>query len=292
MKLWKYIFSTLLLVLAVIVLAISQLPDSNLHIISCDVGQGDAILITYKEIQILTDGGPDNSVLECLGRHMPFYDREIEVVISTHPDSDHITGLVSVLQGYKVGKILINPIDSGTEVYKALVLEVGGRGVQVVNPTTGMQLGIGLIHLDILNPTDELFSKVSPDDEESDLARYKRIKDTNLYSIVYRLSLKDFSGLFTGDMPPEISDSLAKDWSNGHLNYIKVSHHGSINGITENLIKVTTPDIASISVGKNRWGFPRPEILDILNRNNVQVLRTDQMGDVEVVTNGEKMWVR
>ena len=69
---YRYIVQLLILVAIGVVIAISQLPDGNLHIIACDVGQGDAILVTYKNIQILTDGGPDSSVLNCLGRHIPF----------------------------------------------------------------------------------------------------------------------------------------------------------------------------------------------------------------------------
>jgi beta-lactamase superfamily II metal-dependent hydrolase len=72
MKHWKYIFSVMILVLAAVTIAIFQIPDRNLHIIACNVGQGDAILITYGSTQILTDGGPYNSVLNCLGRYMPF----------------------------------------------------------------------------------------------------------------------------------------------------------------------------------------------------------------------------
>jgi len=94
-----------------VVIAIFQLPDGNLHIIACNVGQGDAILITYQNIQILTDGGPDTRVLSYLGKYMPFWDRNIELVISTHPDADHSTGLTDVIKNYNIDKILINPID-------------------------------------------------------------------------------------------------------------------------------------------------------------------------------------
>lgn len=272
MKLWKYVFGFLTLTLLAVVIAIAQFPDSNLHIVACDVGQGDAILITYKETQILTDGGPDSRVLECLGRHMPFYDREIELVILTHPDSDHATGLVSVLQGYEVDKILLNPTDPGTQVYKALVFEVGGRGVGVIEPTLGMQLRLGLIYLDILSEYDD------------------KTPDTNTNSIVYKLRFNRFSSLFFGDIPSEVSDYLSGKI--GKVNYIKIPHHGSINGLTENLLKSTMPEIAVISVGKNPWGFPKPEILEMLGKYNAQVLRTDQLGDVEVVTDGSAYWVK
>ena len=281
-----------------IVIALIQEPDPNLHIIACNVGQGDAILTTYGTTQILTDGGPDKRVLECLGRHMPFWDREIELVISTHPDADHSTGLVSVLQNYKVGKILINPIDPGTQVYKALVSEVGGGGVPVINPTAGMELRLGLISLDILNPTDVLLNRLTVKENGSQLTKYDISKETNLYSIVYVLSLTQqsndgagFSALLLGDIPPEISDELADNWSMGGVEYIKIPHHGSVNGLTENLLRVLMPKIAVISVGKNPWGLPKTEILDMLAKYNLKVLRTDLAGDIIVSTDGNKYWL-
>lgn len=291
MKVWKYTFFILGLVLAAIAIAIVQFPDANLHIIACDVGQGDAILVTYGSTQILTDGGPDNSVLDCLGRYMPFWDREIELVISSHPDSDHSTGLVSVLQDYKVDKLLINPIDSGTQVYQALKNAVGGGGVDVANPVSGTKLRLGLIYLDIVSPSQELFSQLTPKNTNDALSRYEAGKDTNLYSIAYILSFKNFSGLFTGDIPPKISDQLAVNPKIGSVNYIKIPHHGSVNGLTQSLLEKTNPDVAVISLGKNPWGFPKNEILEMLSKHNVEVLRTDQVGDIIFSTDGDKYWI-
>lgn len=291
MKAWKYTLFFLILILAAITIAIFQFPDNNLHIIACDVGQGDAILVIQGSRQILTDGGPDNKVLDCLGRHMPFWDREIELVISTHPDADHSTGLVGVMKNYKVDKLLINPIDSGTQIYQALVSEVGGGGVDVINPTAGMKLGIGLIYLDILSPTQQMFEKLSVINWDDMLSKYLLKDETNFYSISYLLSFKNFKGLFPGDIPPEISDMLAGNWTLGSVKYIKIPHHGSTNGITENLLKKVMPNIAVISVGDNQWGLPKPEILALLAKYNARVFRTDQMGDVEVITDGEKYWV-
>lgn len=291
MKIWKYTLNLLILILLLVLMAITQLPDENLHIITCDVGQGDAILVTYKNIQILTDGGPDSSVLSCLSRHIPFWDRDIELVISTHPDSDHSTGLIDVIERYKVSSILISSVDPGTDIYRLLENEVGSQGVGVVHPTGGMRLGVGLIYLDIVSPTEEMFSKLIVKNEGSKLSKYAIGKETNLYSIVYKLSFKKFSGLFLGDTPKEASDSLAESGKMEKVNYIKIPHHGSANGMTLNLLKAVMPKIAVISVGaKNMWGFPAPSVLQMLEENNVQVLRTDQMGDVEVVTDGEKIW--
>jgi competence protein ComEC len=292
MKLWKYIFGLLFLALSLIVIALLQVPDGNLHIIACNVGQGDAILITYGKTQILTDGGPDKSVLNCLGKHVPFWDRNIELVISTHPDADHSTGLIDVIKNYKVDQILINPLDPGTPVYEVLKKEVGGRGIPVINPVEGMKLGVGLIYLDIFNPSEELNGRLIVKNADDKMGKYQISGVTNLYSIVYKLSFKNFSGLFPGDIPPEASNRLAVGQPIGPINYIKIPHHGSVNGLTENLLKVLMPKVAVISVGKNTWGFPRPEILDMLGKKGVRILRTDEMGNIEIVTDGVKYWTK
>jgi len=288
---YRYIIQLLILVAVGVTLAISQLPDGNLHIIACDVGQGDAILVTYKNIQILTDGGPGSAVLNCLGRHVPFWDRNIELMISSHPDSDHSTGLVDVVKRYDVDKILINPIDPGTDIYRLLESVVGGRGVGVVNPKEGMVLGLDLIHLDIVLPSVKPLNGLTVKDSGDKLAKYSIGKDTNSYSVVYKLSFKKFSGLFPGDIPKEMSDSLSNFPEVQRVNYIKIPHHGSVNGLTINLLKAVDPRVAVISVGaKNQWGFPSPEILKMLTDNNVTILRTDKMGDVEVITDGDEIW--
>ena len=273
-RFYRYIFLVLVLSAAVVWIAASELPDPNLHIIACDVGQGDAILTTYKNIQILTDGGPGRKVLDCLNRYVPFWDREIELVVSTHPDADHASGLVDVIERYDVGTILINSVDPGTQVYKALKNAVGSRGVRVVNPDEGMKLRIGLIYLDVLRPSAEFESE-----------------ETNDYSIVYRLEYGDFEAILPGDIDSEISEQLPISYLVSSVEYIKIPHHGSRNGITENLLKALMPKIAVISVGKNSYGHPHKEILDLLSKYEVKTFRTDEMGDIEVVTDGKEFWV-
>jgi competence protein ComEC len=106
-----------------------QWPDKKLHLVFCNVGQGNATLITYKTTQILVDAGPDNSVLSCLGGNMPFWDRTIEVVLLTHNQKDHSFGLKEVSRRYQIGRIVneqFNVIDSGKlEIRQVLGAAVG-----------------------------------------------------------------------------------------------------------------------------------------------------------------------
>ncbi|QQG41601.1 MAG: hypothetical protein HYV90_05615 [Candidatus Woesebacteria bacterium] len=275
MQIWKYLYITLILILSVIVMAIFQLPDGYLHIVACDVGQGDAILVIYKNIQILTDGGPNNRVLECLSKHVPFWDREIELAISTHPQKDHYFGLIEVFKRYKVDNFLYNNVESGSVDYQVLKKEVGGSGTKVIRPHTGQVLRVGMIYLDILNP-DSGFSD----------------PNANNIGVVDLLKFGKFKAIFTADVENKISDGLSALGEVEGVNYLKVNHHGSKNGLSEMLVKALYPQVAVISVGKNNiYGHPHKEILDLLGKYNIRVLRTDMGGDVIVSTDGEKYWI-
>lgn len=288
MKLWKYIFIVLLLILSLVVIADFQIPDGNFHIIACNVGQGDATLLIYKNIQVLVDGGPDQKVLDCLGKYLPFYDRDLELVISTHPDADHFMGLIEVFRRYKVDNYLVNNITISKPEYQVLEKEVGRQGVSVIYPHQGREIKVDLIQLDTLAPLGQSTNY------NLQFTNTKTITDTetNEYSIVSLARFKNFSALLTGDIPTDVSDNLAVNWRFGLVNYIKISHHGSKNGLTQNLLEKTMPGLATISVGKNNYGHPSQEILQMLNKQMINVLRTDKVGDIEVITDGMSWWLR
>jgi competence protein ComEC len=289
----NHIFYLYALVLVGIVIAFFQLPDNKLHIIACDVGQGDAVLIVYRDIQILTDGGPNNKVTGCLSRYIPFWDRTLELVILTHSDADHATGLIDVMERYNVDVLLTNSIDPGTPTYEVLKKTVGSRGIKVVNPTMGTSMRLGMIYLDILAPEgDRLAVLGAKTDSRMDSVITE--KGANEYSIVYELSFGIFKGLFMGDISQKESDTLSTKYgpeNTQSVNYIKIPHHGSRNGLTENLLKVIEPKIAVISAGKkNSYGHPHREILEMLKKYSVRVFRTDLDGDVEIITDGKRTW--
>ena len=306
---WKYIFGVLLLITALIWIAVVSSPDSNLHLVACDVGQGDAILAIYGNIQILTDGGPDNKVLDCLSTYMPFYDREIELVVLTHPQADHYAGLIEVFRRYKVDTFLANSVDASTQGYEVLKKEVGGSGAKIINPTSGMVIRVGLIQLDIIHPADELLTDklitVESSNEKGVLGVFTTKRDLNDFSIVAILSLRDFDALLTGDIGPPLVNEIAEELAlrpKAEWEYLKVPHHGSKNGLTSELLDAVSPQIAVISVGKNnRYGHPHEETLKLLSDppagGDIKILRTDlpsqadEEGDIKIVTNGKKWWV-
>ena len=298
-NIWKYIIGLLTLAATTIWLAVLAYPGQQLSLIACDVGQGDSILAVYGETQILVDGGPNDKVLECLNNHLPFWDREIELIILTHPQKDHYGGLIDVFRHYKVDKFLATPIDSGSQGYQVLINAVGGSGAEVINPTIGMVIRLDLIQLDILHPSEQyIASKVEGDGANNQsngvLGAFDIKGDLNDYSVVAILRLGEFEALLTGDVGPEVSDMIAETLvvsGRRTIEYIKTPHHGSKNGLTKKLLEASMPEIAVISVGKNPWGHPHSEVLDMLASYELRVYRTDKDGEVVVVTDGKKWWV-
>lgn len=270
----KNIIYLLILILFSVWLSVFSI-DNNLHVIACDVGQGDAILIQRNKTQILIDSGSNNRVLDCLGKYMPFFDKDIELVISTHVDKDHSGGFPDVFGSYKINNFLTNRLDNpkfSNQNIELLRKVVGGSGTKVIYPSKGTTIRVGMIYLDILNPEGE--------DQISNI-KNQNLK-TNDTSIVILLRYDQFKGLFLGDLELNVSEDLFADLQVRPLDYIKISHHGSRNGTSKKLLELLMPKIAVISVGKNSYGHPNKEVLEILKSMGIKILRTDNMGDINI----------
>jgi len=288
---WKYSYAFLALFAMVVWLAVYYYPKDKLKLIACDVGQGDAILAIYGKTQFLIDGGPNDKVLDCLSSHMPFWDRNIEVVILTHPDKDHFSGLIEIFKRYEVDYFIANSLEPGSQGYQVLKKVVGGSDAVVIPPKEGMVIGNSMMHLEIVFPTqtfqkENLTFNTNVNDSKV-LGTSTTSKSANNFSIVTILESGDFKALLTGDIVPGITDEIIDTGRIGKVDYIKVPHHGSKNGLTEDLLKKANPEIAVISVGKNQWGHPHKEILNLLAEYNVKILRTDELGDIVVTDESE-----
>lgn len=246
-----------------------------------DVGQGDSIFIQAKNgNQVLIDGGPGNAVLSELQNIMPFYDRFIDMVVLTHPDADHLGGLVEVMKRYRVGLVL----ETGVEHSSALFAE-WQNVLRESNATVRYARAGQTVVID-----DDIAMQIL-----SPLKNYKgtALEKTNNTSIVSRLDYGSASFLFMGDAEepvehillliiPEVLDT----------DILKVGHHGSKTSTSEKFLRAVSPDAAVISVGKgNRYGHPYTEVLDRLEEEGARVLRTDVDGRVELRSDGKTVWV-
>lgn len=289
---WKYTFLLLATTLLLSFLALFSFADDRLHLIFCDVGQGDAILVYQRSTQVLVDGGPDSAVLSCLSDHMPFWDRTIELVVLTHPDADHYGGLVDVVRRYHIVSFAGTVAGKNDYGFKTLMEEVKGRPIDTIILQAGKTIKIGKFSFAAIWPTKEYLARLA----EFPLTENKVLGATeedsvNEFSIVLHLQYGGFDALLTGDIQPPVTDLVSERV--GEVEVLKVPHHGSKNGLTEALLQASGPKLAVISAGKNnRYGHPHKEILEALERWKVRYLRTDLDGEVEIVTDGKGWFVK
>ena len=280
----KQVISLLVIVaIALLVLGINifrTLPDGKLHLIFCDVGQGDGILLkTPKGDKVLIDGGPDDSVLSCLGKFMPFYDRNLELMVLTHPQADHMTGLVSVFERYNVEKVLrttaVNKTAGFEEFRKAEISEKSQEFKALSDSKINLDTNLTAT---ILWPSPGNLASVA---------------DLNDTAIVLRVDFGQFCALLTADAGNFVWAQLSAAGKLSRCYLLKVAHHGSKNATNEQFLESVSPKIAVISVGiNNLYGHPHKQVIEELQRHRIQVLRTDQKGTIEIVSDGKKVEVR
>ncbi len=285
-KKFTYFSLAALVIVALLVwLAVFQAAEQkdNLKLVFCDVGQGDAILIQIpQDYDILIDGGPDNSVLSCLGENMPFYDRKIESIILTHPDADHSTGLVEVLKRYEIGEVWLTGVDHDIAGYTEFLSLIEENDItRRVAKAGEIVFQDERVKLKILYPKESL--------------KDKKVSNLNNTSVVARFDYLRFSAIFTGDLEEDRQRDLINQPSiEISADIFKVSHHGSANGLLTEFLSQVNPEVAVISVGaKNRYGHPSPIILDKLNAMpGLKIFRTDRQGDIKIFSDGKNYQIR
>lgn len=270
-----YIIIFTILSLSIFLSFLFSWPDKNLHYIQCDVGQGDAILITQEFKQILIDSGDNDRVVTCLTKHLPFWDKNIELVISSHSDKDHSGGFDEVVTRYKIDQFYYNgKNDSGRE-WQNLISLLKSQGIR-----------LDIADMQILQMGDIIIKFLWPQRESSGLLQ------DNQSSVVNKIEFGHFSALLTGDIDYQIENDLIRGDLSLASTVLKVSHHGSKYSSSLEFIEKVNPQLAVIGVGKNSYGHPNHEVLQLLQDKSIQILRTDQIGDVEIVSDGQNWWLK
>jgi competence protein ComEC len=262
-------FAILSLVLWFLVFVRSE--RAPLEVTMLDVGQGDAFFIESPGgTQILIDGGRGTEVLRELSKVMPFWDRSLDIVIATHPDADHIGGLVGVLERFDVEHILETSVENDTATFRAYRERVTSEGATHIPPAQGTRIIVdGSAVLTIIS------------------REMSTASETNEASIIVRLDYGETSFLFTGDAVKRNERELLRFHRMLDTDVLKVGHHGSNTSTSAEFLSAVSPDIALISVGAdNRYGHPHKEVLDRLIASGADIVRTDTEGTVRLVSDG------
>lgn len=256
--------------------------DGRLHVVFCDVGQGDAIFVrTPNHKYILIDGGPDKSVLNCLAGHMGFWEHSLDMVMLTHPHLDHFMGLYYMLERYAVSSFNTERLVNRTGIFGEFQKKVEDKKIPERRVLAGDKYRIGDVTIEVEAPTRELLARASPDGYIGETGE--------LASLIMKISYKDFDLLLTGDAQSLALEQVVTD-NHSSIDVLQVPHHGSDTGLSSVVLEKTDPRLAVISVGRgNRYGHPNKEVIEMLREAGVKALRTDQAGDIEIVSDG-KMW--
>lgn len=280
----KKILLMLCLVGCLVWLAVYFFPDNKLHLVFCDVGQGDATLITKGFSQILIDGGPNDKVLSCLSKNMPFFDNKIEMVALTHPEADHLTGLISVLDKYEVTTFLMGPEGNQSAVFLALEKRLAAlmqdKKIIVKNVYTNDKISLGQIKMVVVWPEKTWVSEKLGSNGGNILGVQSTKLKLNQFSLVFLLTYDQKTVLLMGDADQSVQNRIVDVYSLMPLDILKFPHHGSKTGMSEEFLKKIKPKIGVISVGKNSYGHPTAEALDLLKKEEVVIRRTDLEGDI------------
>ncbi|MBC8465129.1 MAG: MBL fold metallo-hydrolase [Parcubacteria group bacterium] len=268
------------LLLAVIFLGwmiVAQKSDT-LRVAFLNVGQGDAIFIEHRGVQILVDGGRGGNVLSTLGDVMPFWDRSIDMLIATHPDADHIGGFPEVLDRFDVEYVIESGNVSDTGVYEAFANAIVKEGCEHTIARAGY-----IIQLSNSAYIEFLF----PDRMLEEVAKW----EANTSSLIARVVHGENTFLLTGDAPASVETYLAGLYGDrADSDVLKAGHHGSDTSSATVFLAATTPETVVVSAGcDNRYGHPDKEVIDRIEALGAELLGTCEEGAIVFESDGESI---
>ena len=316
-------------------LAVLSFPDNKVKIVYCNAGQGDETLIQRGFTQILIDGSRPGRALDCLLKHISFFDRQIEMMIVSHPQLDHFGGLTDVVKRYKVMSFVYNGLRGDSREWEEFSKAVLAEKAKIEVVAAGDEIRVGEMKLKVLwpmsswgpvaslRPARRLPSQAQSrrsagtpfapplDDDQSavsdNVLGVSSPDELNSGAVVMDFSYGEFDALFTGDIGEEQereivkrltgqqvekAENLSNLFNLSSVDILKVAHHGSKYSSSLDFLKAVRPALAVIEVGKNSYGHPTAETLARLKEIGAKVMRTDQDGEVVVITNGKEWKVK
>jgi competence protein ComEC len=217
-------------------------------------------------------------LLEKLAEEMPFWDRTIDLIILTHPEKDHMTGLIEVLKSYEVENVLWTGVVRNTADYREWLKLTGEEGTNLHIAKSGLKIGFG-------RPYEFLYVLHPFESQEG-----MKMEDSNNTSIVARLVYKDASFIFTGDAYQSAEKQIISLGAEVDSDVLKAGHHGSKTSTSREFVEAVSPEFAVISCGRdNSYGHPSSDALEALE--GIDVLRTDLQGDVRFASDGKEVWL-
>lgn len=267
---WKQVYNTL---------GITEVSSSSdnypLSVHFIDVGKADSIFIKCDEKNILIDAGEKttyNVVKEYLKRNNV---KSLDLVVATHPHSDHIGGLPDIINSYKIKRFLMPKIKDElvptARCYEKLLLALREKKIYAENPIPGDSFDIGDLNFKVLAPKED--------------NNYENIND---FSVVLKMTYKDHSFLFTGDAQSTSENDMRNTGLDLSADVLKVGHHGSKTSTTAAFLNKVNPKYAVICVADDKYKLPKKVILDRIKNKNIEIFRTDLDGSIVFASDGHE----
>ena len=252
----------------------------ELSVVFLDVGQGESILIHAPNGQVmLIDGGRaiDLAQRVILPQIRAWGANQVDVLVVTHPDADHISGLVGVLESFPVALVALTGDQHGTQIYERLLTNIRDKNIDALKVRTGTPIPFDpAVKLEVLGPDD---AGVNQD-------------NTNDGSIVIKLTYGATSFLLTGDAEFAENLLILRNGTDVRSTVLKLGHHGSSTSTDENWLRAVQPQLGIISAGAdNPYGHPHREVISALDKLGIPYIRTDEHGTITVTSDGSQLRV-
>lgn len=250
---------------------LSNVEADNLEVHFIDVGQADSILVTIDGQAMLIDAGKNIDEDYVVDYIKSVGINSLNYLVGTHPHEDHIGGLDAVINSFDVEKVFMPKQKSNTKTFEDVLLSIKNKGLKIISPKVGATYDLGRAKWTIVAPTQQEY------------------ENTNNSSIVIKLEFGNNSFLFTGDAEVG-SEKEMIEVGDLKVDVLKVGHHGSRTSTSIDFLEQVNPKYAVISVGAdNKYGHPHENILKRLIKQNINVLRTDQLGTIIFMSDGNNL---
>ena len=247
--------------------------DAAFSLTVLDVGQGLSVLVKAGNDCLLYDGGGRGASSYVVSYLQQNDVTELDWLVASHYDEDHISGLVGVLNTISVDQALMPDYSTDTQIYQSLQNSLEEKSVPVTHPTQGESFTLGDAEIQVVGPFDYTY--------DSD----------NSNSICLKICYGNFSCLLTGDAEQDAEHDMIASEQDLTCDVYVVGHHGSSSSTSEELLNAASPEYAVLSVGAdNRYGHPAEQTMKALQNHGVELYRTDRQVEITVYANKEHFW--
>jgi len=251
--------------------------NGKLSVYFLDVGQGDSSLIIFGNKTILIDAGEMDMGDRVVNDLKSLGVTRIDLLVATHPHSDHIGGMLKVLDNFTVGQVLDSGMPHTSVIYERFLEKIDKENIPYKIAVQGDRIDLDhALRIVVLSPPAQRFGD-----------------DLNTNSVMLRISYGTINFLFTGDAGSEAETALLKSGYAPDAQILKVGHHGSMYSSSPAFIARVHPEIAIISLGRdNPYGHPHKQAVDILTEAGATIYRTDRDGTILVRSDGISYMVK